>query len=220
MNQMGTRFRFPFRTLFDALFTAPSNKCFITMWKSEDDIESVTFGEFRRLALLQAEYLRSQGLEVADTIVLLMPQGIPLMTAFMGAMILGAIPTILAYPNFKIEAAKYRFGLLGVSANLNPRLIVVDQDFPDELLEHITLEGPARIVRYSKNDSLVPMADIGRSVEPNRLAFIQHSSGTTGLQKGVALSHSAVLEQIGNLGQAIHLCPGDRIYSWLPLYHD
>ena len=52
------------------------------------------------------------------------------------------------------------------------------------------------------------------------LAFIQHSAGTTGLQKGVALSHGAVLRQLHHLGEVLRLRPEDRVYSWLPLYHD
>jgi fatty-acyl-CoA synthase len=190
------------------------------MWKAEDDIESVTFGEFRRRALLQAGYLRSQGVGFGDTIVLLMPQGIPLMASFVGAMILGAVPAILAYPNFKIDAAKYRSGFAGVSANLKSRFILVDPEFPDELLEHLRMEGPAQIVCHSEDDSMLLTTDIGQNIEPTHLAFIQHSAGTTGLQKGVALSHAAVLEHIGNLAQVIHLSAEDRIYSWLPLYHD
>ena len=56
--------------------------------------------------------------------------------------------------------------------------------------------------------------------EPDRVAFIQHSAGTTGLQKGVALSHAAVLRQLGHLTTALNVTDDDRIYSWLPLYHD
>ena len=217
---MGYKFQFPFRTLPEALFAAPADKCFVSMWKGEDNVESVTFGEFTRLALRQAGYLRSQDVGVGDTVILLMPQGIPLMAAFVGAMILGAVPSILAYPNFKIEPAKYSFGLSGVSANLKSRLIMVDQGFPEELLKHITVEGSARIARYRENNSPVSIPEIDRNVEPNRLAFIQHSAGTTGLQKGVALSHAAVLAHIANLAQEIRICPEDKIYSWLPLYHD
>ena len=50
-----------------------------------------------------------------------MPQGIAAMTTFVGAMMLGAVPAFLAYPNFKVEASKYRSGLAGVTANLKPR---------------------------------------------------------------------------------------------------
>ena len=53
------------------------------------------------------------------------------------------------------------------------------------------------------------------------MAFIQHSAGTTGLQKGVALTHAAVLRQLEHLAQALKIDgASDRIYSWLPLYHD
>ena len=56
--------------------------------------------------------------------------------------------------------------------------------------------------------------------DPNEIAFLQHSSGTTGLQKGVALSHRAVLNQVASYSDAIALNDHDVIVSWLPLYHD
>ncbi|MCL4256484.1 MAG: AMP-binding protein, partial [Anaerolineae bacterium] len=40
------------------------------------------------------------------------------------------------------------------------------------------------------------------------------------LQKGVALSHQAVLSQVQNYADAIALTSDDVIVSWLPLYHD
>jgi acyl-CoA synthetase (AMP-forming)/AMP-acid ligase II len=57
--------------------------------------------------------------------------------------------------------------------------------------------------------------------DPDDIALLQHSSGTTGLQKGVALSHRAVLSQLDAYSEAIRLDPSsDVIVSWLPLYHD
>jgi acyl-CoA synthetase (AMP-forming)/AMP-acid ligase II len=49
---------------------------------------------------------------------------------------------------------------------------------------------------------------------------LQHSSGTTGLQKGIALSHRAVFNQLNSYSRAIHLNTQDVVVSWLPLYHD
>src|SRR5581483_5315521 len=58
-------------------------------------------------------------------------------------------------------------------------------------------------------------------IRPDQLAFIQHSAGTTGLQKGVALTHAAVLRQLDSLSRALKIeSEKDRVYSWLPLYHD
>jgi fatty-acyl-CoA synthase len=52
------------------------------------------------------------------------------------------------------------------------------------------------------------------------IAFLQHSSGTTGLKKGVALSHKSVLNQIESYSENLKLDSKDVIVSWLPLYHD
>ena len=209
-----------FGTLVEALAAAPANKHFVTMWKSETDIKRKSFGEFREQARAHSQYFRSLGINNGDRIILIMPQGIELMAAFVGAMILGAIPAILAYPNFKVEPAKYRYGLAGVSKNLKAALTVVDEGFPQDLMSHIAADGTSRIVRCSDNLTADSSPSIYRSVDPGQIAFIQHSAGTTGLQKGVALTHRAVLTQIRNLVPAIRLTPKDRIYSWLPLYHD
>jgi fatty-acyl-CoA synthase len=40
------------------------------------------------------------------------------------------------------------------------------------------------------------------------------------LQKGVAITHQALLNQLESYGQAIRLSREDVIVSWLPLYHD
>jgi len=52
------------------------------------------------------------------------------------------------------------------------------------------------------------------------IVLLQHSSGTTGLQKGVALSHQAVFNQLDGYGKALGLTEEDVVVSWLPLYHD
>jgi acyl-CoA synthetase (AMP-forming)/AMP-acid ligase II len=210
-----------FSTLVEALLAAPPERPFVTMWNDEDDIQEVTFGEFIDFAKSQAASFHEQGLGPGDTIILIMPQGIHLMAAFAGAMLLGAVPAILAYPNSKADPAKYSAGLSGVSQNLKARLLVVDEAFPSPLLTHLTLADGAQLV-YSGSLTL-PCADFqppDYRPSPDRLAFIQHSAGTTGLQKGVALTHAAVLTQLEHLAAAIEIDSQDRIYSWLPLYHD
>jgi acyl-CoA synthetase (AMP-forming)/AMP-acid ligase II len=69
-------------------------------------------------------------------------------------------------------------------------------------------------------DLPVATARIPASPNETSIALLQHSSGTTGLQKGVALSHHAVLNQLAAYSDALNLSPQDVIVSWLPLYHD
>ncbi|HEX2226666.1 MAG TPA: AMP-binding protein, partial [Candidatus Binatia bacterium] len=209
-----------FPNLVEALLAAPSRKPFVTMWHDEDDVHTVSFGQFVELAKSHAAQFQQQGLRVGDRVILIMPQGIPLMAAFAGAMLLGAVPAILAYPNFKADPVKYSHGLAGVSENLRAQLVIVDQGFPPELLSYLTLAGGSRIFRSRLlNESCGASLPEFRP-ESDAMAFIQHSAGTTGLQKGVALSHRAVLTQLDHLAEALSLSDQDRIYSWLPLYHD
>jgi fatty-acyl-CoA synthase len=211
----------PFATLPEALLAAPQQKPFVTMWIDDDDERTFTFGEFTRWSNAQAVSFKDRGLRKGETVILIMPQGVALMAAFAGAMLLGAVPAILAYPTFKVEPAKYRFGLAGVSANLNARLVVVDDLFPAEFLESVSLGDQSKLIRVDSSPPISGNSGVTHTpCEPRDLAFIQHSAGTTGLQKGVALSHGAVLRQLVHLANALNIGPGDRIYSWLPLYHD
>jgi len=210
-----------FRTITETLAAAPGDRLFATYWVDEDEHDDVTFAEFRRRAGTQAKLLRDNGVGRGDRVVIVMPQSVAAMASFAGAMILGAVPAFLAYPNFKVEPSKYRSGLAGVTANLSAKVVLIDEEFPEELLGHITLNDSSRLLRATESIDDVAREDFRDSSDAEDIAFIQHSAGTTGLQKGVALTHSAVLRQIGHLADALQINDeSDRIYSWLPLYHD
>ena len=209
-----------FTTLIEALLAAPLHRPFITMWYDQDESENVTFGEFVRLAQAQAADLLDQGMRAGDAVVLVMPQGIPLMAAFAGAVLAGGVPAILAYPNFKVDPMKYASGLAGVSQNLKARLVLVDEGFAPEFSAHFAAADDAVLLRADKTSPSVGETLPRVQANADALAFIQHSAGTTGLQKGVALSHNAVLTQLEHLATALRIDDHDRIYSWLPLYHD
>ncbi|MDQ5837035.1 MAG: AMP-binding protein, partial [Acidobacteriota bacterium] len=61
------------------------------------------------------------------------------------------------------------------------------------------------------------------SIEPSRLAFLQYTSGSTGLPKGVMVSHGNIVANVDVLRTAAAsvLSPAELILaSWLPLFHD
>jgi acyl-CoA synthetase (AMP-forming)/AMP-acid ligase II len=210
-----------YRTLLDALEAAPASRLFVLEWHDEDDYLAVTFGDFRRQTRKQASFLRQQGVRCGDRVVFVMPQGIALMTAFAGSMMLGALPAILAYPNVKLEPQKYSSGLRGVSANLNAAYVVTDESLPDELVSELTTIGTSKLIRSPNSiETFGELSPEDATTHPHGLAFIQHSAGTTGLQKGVALSHAAVLRHLNHLVEALRVSTSDHLYSWLPLYHD
>ena len=208
--------------LIEALEAAPGDRPFVTFWVNEDEQETLTFAEFRRRARAQARALRAHGLSSGERVVVIMPQGIAAMTVFTGAMMLGGVPAFIAYPNDRVEASKYRAGLTGVTANLKAKLVVIDDEFPEDMLAHVSIEGEATLLRAGSGDEAEQSPDRAMpSISADSVAFIQHSAGTTGLQKGVALTHAAVLRQLEHLVRVLRIeSATDRIYSWLPLYHD
>jgi fatty-acyl-CoA synthase len=103
----------PYCNLIEALEAAPGERPFVTFWVDEDEQETVTFAEFRRRARLQAGVLRANGVTAGDRVIVILPQGILAMTVFVGAMMIGAVPAFIAYPNDKVEPSKYRFGVAG-----------------------------------------------------------------------------------------------------------
>jgi fatty-acyl-CoA synthase len=211
-----------FRNLIDALAAAPGDRPFVTAWIDEDERETATFAEFLHRARCQAKVLRDHGVNGGDRVIIIIPQSIFAMTTFVGAMMLGAVPAFLAYPNFKVEASKYRSGLAGVTANLKAKAVVIDDEFPDDMLGYVSLSEETKLLRASDSRGSCrenELPDVGNHAES--LAFIQHSAGTTGLQKGVALTHAAVLSQLEHLAQVLKIDGAtDCVYSWLPLYHD
>jgi acyl-CoA synthetase (AMP-forming)/AMP-acid ligase II len=211
-----------FRNLIEALEAAPASRPFVTAWIDEDERETLTFADFRGCARRQAVALRDHNVTVGDRVVIIMPQSIPAMATFVGAMMLGAVPTFLAYPNFKIDPSKYRSGLAGVTANLKAKAVLIDEELPEDLLDHISLKKGSTLLRVGGGGDADAEPHFALpEIQAESLAFIQHSAGTTGLQKGVALTHSAVLRQLGHLQRALEIDgAADRIYSWLPLYHD
>ena len=211
-----------YRNLIDTLNAAPGDRPFVTAWINEDAQETVTFAEFRRRARLQGGVLGAHGVNEGDRVIVIMPQGISAMTVFAGAMMLGAVPALIAYPNKKVEPSKYRSGLAGVTANLDAKLVVVDEEFPVDMLSHVSLSEETRLLRAGDGKSPGGEKELpDLKGQADHIAFIQHSAGTTGLQKGVALTHATVLRQLQHLAHALEIDGAtDRVYSWLPLYHD
>src|SRR5438034_11844715 len=82
-----------YRTLTEGLMAAPPDRPFITMYRGDDDITTVTCGEFIQQARRQAASLLAEGVRPGERVVVLMPQGMQVRATFARATLDGAPPT-------------------------------------------------------------------------------------------------------------------------------
>ncbi len=148
--------------------------------------------------------------------------------------LLGAIPAVLAYPNPRLHPDKFRQGIRGMLQRSGLDWILTEKDLESILLPvaddrkstikgmFFPLEWIDNIINFNETGIKI-INEINReraAIQSTDPALLQHSSGTTGLQKPVVLSHKEVLLHIFNYSKAIKLNENDKVVSWLPLYHD
>lgn len=171
-----------------------------------------------------AAALAARGVRAGQVCALMLRHHRDVCPLYMGVAALGAIPAVLACPNPRLHPDKFRSGLLGMANRSGLDWLLTDRAL-EPLVRPLVSGAESRI-----REILFPLewdAPAGGTAfrpapaaSPDNACLLQHSSGTTGLQKAVVLSHRAVLEHVARYAEAIHLRPNDKVVSWLPLYHD
>jgi acyl-CoA synthetase (AMP-forming)/AMP-acid ligase II len=186
---------------------------------------------YRALILRSAGYaaaLRSLQVEPGDTVILIFDHGVDLVASFIGAVLHGAVPSIMPFLTEKLSPERYRASLSALFEITQPGALVTYPEFRGEAEKALAesysngRQTPEILTSsmVAENANLDWSALSGLERSPDDLVLLQHSSGTTGLQKGVALSHRAVFNQIDSYSTSMGLSSEDVVVSWLPLYHD
>ncbi len=184
----------------------------------------LTYGELLRGAAAYARALEAHGIQPGEVVILILQHGYDLIYAFFGAVLRGAIPAIMPFLTEKLLPDRYRADLSALVGITRPEAVITYREFEGEVRAALKEGDSVRavIVSDAVGEPLEPdferLGGMARAAED--IVLLQHSSGTTGLQKGVALSHAAVFNQLETYARALALRADDVIVSWLPLYHD
>jgi len=185
----------------------------------------VTFRDLIHGAAGYAETYNKNGIIPGDVIIIILQHGIDLIFAYFGAILHGAIPSIMPFLTEKLLPERYRTDLASLVAITHPTCIVSYKEFELEVRSALKPGDSVKSVILSNqvDEPRVPnfVGLSGLQSDPDETVLLQHSSGTTGLQKGVALSHQAVISQLESYSSVLGIQEDkDVIVSWLPLYHD
>ena len=186
--------------------------------------ESLTWAQLSRRTLNVARELSLRA-SVGDRAVILAPQSLDYILAFLGSMQAGLIAVPLPLPHR--GSSHDRVG--AVFADTSPSVVLTTSAVAGDVgdcVDQARLETVPKIVEI---DSLNRDVEFGPSIEPADLpsiAYLQYSSGSTRLPTGVMISHRNLQVNFEQLMRSLFadsgvVAPPDlTIVSWLPFYHD
>src|SRR5690349_21510193 len=181
----------------------------------------LTYDHLLRGASAHARTLEREAIRPGEVVVLILQHGEDLIYAFWGAILHGAIPSIMPFLTEKLSPERYRADLASLISVSRPAAIITYPEFESDVRSALKDEASVRALIVTDRIEQQSEVDLdslqGFRRTADDIVLLQHSSGTTGLQKGVALSHQAVFNQLKSYGRTLALAETDVIVSWLPL---
>src|SRR5579863_7640507 len=184
----------------------------------------LTYAEYGELVESLARGLVFAGLTPGEIVAIFLPNSWEFCVAYHAITLAGGVPTLLN-PTYREREVRYQME--------NSGAVMLVTDGPN--IEGIDLAGLPNLRRVYATRQVVPGTETFASLlkqaagavpkpqEPSKkaLAALPYSSGTTGLPKGVMLSHLNLVANISQLigPDAYPLTPEDVLLCFLPLYH-
>jgi fatty-acyl-CoA synthase len=164
-----------------------------------------------------AAALQARGIRPGDHVALLSPTTRALVTAIQGTWLAGATLVVLPLPMRLASIDEFVAQTRQRIRNADAAVVVVDAD----LAGFVSPEpGDPPMVGFDELDG-DPAAWVRPVDDPDRLAILQFTSGSTSDPKGVMLPDRVLCANLDAIAEAGELDPDrDVLVSWLPLYHD
>jgi amino acid adenylation domain-containing protein len=180
----------------------------------------LSFGQLDHLASQFAASLISAGVEAGDTVGLCIDRCPEAIAAMIGAFKISAVYVPLD-PEYPLDRVRYMIDDADLKAIITHDL---DNNPLAVKLQAAEAEGPRRTIRWidSHSDSFRATAPATsfRLPQPDDLAYIMYTSGSTGMPKGVQIEHRA-LRTYCDADRAIYeLTPSDRTLQFSTLNFD
>jgi long-chain acyl-CoA synthetase len=188
---------------------------------SGDDEQRFTYGEAHRYANRVGSFLLAQGVKPQERVMLLSENRPEWPIAFFGILRAGA--TSVPCDKELSEAE-----LVNIARRADAKVLLISEELAEKRagLEKAfaTALVPTKIVLLAEALSGDPtkidgIGAIKRSASPDDVASLIFTSGTTGVPKGVMLTHRNFTSLISRLAGAFDIGVGDGVLSVLPLHH-
>lgn len=181
-----------------------------------DKNSSITIQTYKELldeANLIAAGLFNLGLKQGDKIIIATRYNRETVELLWGSFLLGLVPTVLQPPVTFSGDNPPLVKLLKVFELLNDPYVIMSSDVMDA---GAPLEGKIK----HRDELVVPGGFPEPVLNPDDLAFIQFSSGSTGDPKGVMLTQNNLMVNMDAIRAGTDSHYPDHWGNWMPLFHD
>jgi fatty-acyl-CoA synthase len=179
-------------------------------------VEPVPWGRHHEDAQAVAARQQAAGIGPGRRVAILGPTSRPLVTAIQAVWLAGATVVCLPLPLRLGSLDEFRAQTRQRIRHAEADLVVLDP----ELAPFVTPEpGDPPVLGLDERRGHAPAWERPPD-DPDGLALLQFTSGSTADPKGVMLPHRCLVRNIDAIVEGAGLGPEDRGVSWLPLYHD
>jgi nonribosomal peptide synthetase protein BlmVI len=193
-----------------------SKTAFIFLDKGEREKSRLSYAQLDEEARAVAARLRSN-YGKGDRALILTSDNTQFIRAFMGCQHAGVIAVPVALPT-PIDSKRRLATLRAIVADSGANVVLTDLPacpWPDDD-ELSALDWlPVHEVATAEAEGFHP-----ERIDPEDISFLQYTSGSTSLPKGVVVPHRALIQNEELFSLVTSMTPDDVLVSWLPLFHD
>ncbi|WP_372882774.1 AMP-binding protein [Psychromonas sp.] len=211
------------KTLVDVLqwhLRRHPNRQLIEMYKDSGRGKTITYAQLSVMANKVAWCLLDKQLSPAAKVTLMLPTSPEYFYSFMGVLAAGAV-AVPIYPPMRLnQIESYIRRHQTILKNCQAEVMITTAEIQRYSTLLTSLVPSLKHVISIQDCAGFSEQMVKMAIEPDDIAFIQYTSGSTADPKGVQLSHRNLLANIKAMGIATKLSSKDIFVSWLPLYHD
>jgi fatty-acyl-CoA synthase len=203
------------------LSESPDGRC-ICFYGARETVHWQSRAQLYSKSVAVAQQLRQEGVRPGDICIIVLPSGETSATALLAALLLGAVPLLIAPPTLVGANLELRQTLHSVLRSTRPRVVFCS---PSIQPERIRIERSFPATRFVfppdvedmelKNEPFAPALPASTDI-----AAMQLTSGTTRAPRICVWDHKAVLAALDGMAEAMALSAADVCVNWTPLYHD
>lgn len=181
----------------------------------------VEYRLLKRRAVAAAKRLLSLGLIKGDRVALIADTTPGFVEIFFACQYAGLVPVPLPIPMGVGHHQSYVEKLRGLMASCSPSAVLGGEEWLSFVHEAVDATTQKFIGTAEQLEEL-PLVEIELlSPQPDDIAYLQYTSGSTRFPRGVVVTQRSVMANLRGISlDGIRLRPRDRCISWLPYYHD